>query len=873
MAGRNPREELTENARRPLLFLRDAPAGQRSRIRLPLDAWLRALEDLQDSRPVVRQLRDAFEDLRGARGEAIDAAVVRCLDLLDEFAPLAPQAPTAADRPRASGGDDSPGNQGAAQPTSKANRGVASKAKTKTAAKASSRSTAGQSPAEAVAKPRAGGNAAGRKAPALSADAAWEDVANAPLSVLAGVGPKREQEFAKFGLQRLEDVFYHLPFRYEDRRQVMTTRDLRAGEMATLVVRIRHVDERGAGRSRRRILTVVAGDDDGSVELVWYNQIRWFAQRLKIDSTWLVHGKVEAAYGAFLRIVHPEAEPMEEGAQAPVAGLVPIYEKPTAMPRQAMRRAVLAAVEGFAARIPDVIPAEVRERLDLLPMAEAFTQVHAPALDADLDALAEVRSPAHRSIVFEELLLVQLGLLMRKGEVKATPGIAFQPRGPRVARMLSELPFSLTAAQERVAAEIEEDMLRSQPMHRLVQGDVGSGKTIVAVIAALQAIESGYQAVLMAPTELLAEQHWKTVQRVAGGLDVSLDYLTGEVGAAARREILPRLASGAPGLVVGTHALIQEEVQFGRLGLAVIDEQHRFGVMQRAVLGRDAGEAPSPDILLMTATPIPRTMALSVYGDLDLSRIDELPPGRKPVRTEVLAANKRAQVFSAIREEVAAGRQAYVVYPLIEESENSDLRDATSGAEEIREHLPEFSVALIHGRVPAAERERIMREFQEGAYQILVATTVIEVGIDVANATVMVIEHAERFGLSQLHQLRGRVGRGASAARCLLVADWAQSNEARERLRVMTETADGLRIAEADLAIRGPGAMLGTRQSGVPDFRVANILRDQDLLHQARAVATTILERDPQLVSAEFGALREALASRWAGRLGLARVG
>jgi len=862
LAGRNLREELTENARRPLVFLREADPGQRTRIRLPLDAWLGTLDELRDSGPLVVELRKAIEALRTAQGEAVDPAVDHCLRLLEAFARLPDPGGDVSDSPAgdlASASTSVPATEPASPPASAATgRKPASRATKKAGTSRSARATS------------AGGR---KKVDVLDPAAPWQQVAAAPLSALSGVGPKREQELAKFGLERLEDLLYHLPFRYEDRRQVMTTRDLQAGEMATLAVKIRHVDERSAGRARRRILTVVAGDENGSVELVWYNQIRWFAQRLKTDSTWLVHGKVEAAYGAFLRIVHPEAELLEDGGNAPVAGVVPVYEKPTAMPRQAMRRAVLAAVEGFAARIPDVVPLPARERLELLPMAEAFSQVHIPELDADLTALAEMRSPGHRSIVFEELFLVQLGLLLRKGEVKATPGIAFAPRGARVDQLLASLPFALTAAQERVLSEIEADMGRSQPMHRLVQGDVGSGKTIVAVVAALQAIESGYQAVIMAPTELLAEQHWKTVQDVAGGLGIALDFLSGEVGTAARREILPRLAAGEPGLVVGTHALIQDGVKFGRLGLAVIDEQHRFGVMQRAVLGREDGVEEAPDILLMTATPIPRTMALSVYGDLDLSIIDELPPGRKPVRTEILAADRREQVFAAIREEVSAGRQAYIVYPLIEESENSDLRDATSGADEIRANLPECSVALIHGRVPAAERERIMREFKEGAYQILVATTVIEVGIDVANATVMVIEHAERFGLSQLHQLRGRVGRGASAARCLLVADWAQSREARERLRVMTETTDGLRIAEADLAIRGPGAMLGTRQSGVPDFRVANILRDQALLHEARDVAMALLEGDPGLSAPESQGLRDALAARWAGRLGLARVG
>jgi ATP-dependent DNA helicase RecG len=380
----------------------------------------------------------------------------------------------------------------------------------------------------------------------------------------------------------------------------------------------------------------------------------------------------------------------------------------------------------------------------------------------------------------------------------------------------------------------------------------------------------------MAPTELLAEQHWSTVRRVADGLGVNLWYLTGEATAADRRAILPRLADGEPGLVVGTHALIQEDVRFASLGLAVIDEQHRFGVLQRQALsrrGEDDGQG-APDVLLMTATPIPRTLALSVYGDLDLSYIDELPPGRKPVSTQVFGMAQRKRAYELVRREVAAGRQAYVVYPLIEESEASDLRDATSGAAELaNEVFPDLRIALVHGRVPSAERDRLMRAFKAGEYDVLVATTVIEVGIDVPNASVIVIEHAERFGLAQLHQLRGRVGRGSDAAYCLLIADWAQSAEAKERLRVMTETRDGLRIAEADLAIRGPGALLGTRQAGVPDFRVANLLRDAAILKDARAVAEEVLRADPDLSRPESAALAHMLHARWAGRLGLARVG
>jgi ATP-dependent DNA helicase RecG len=463
--------------------------------------------------------------------------------------------------------------------------------------------------------------------------------------------------------------------------------------------------------------------------------------------------------------------------------------------------------------------------------------------------------------------------LLRKAQVAREPGIAFAGPGELVRRLLGSLPFALTGAQRRVIAEIEADMARPQPMHRLLQGDVGSGKTVVAVAAALRAIEAGYQAAIMAPTELLAEQHWQTVQRIAGGLGVRLWYLTGDATAADRRAVMPQMAAGEPGLAVGTHALIQEEVVLGKLGLAVIDEQHRFGVMQRAALSQ-TGQSALPDVLLMTATPIPRTLALSVYGDLDLSFLDELPPGRKPVVTRLFAQHQRPRAYELVRRELAAGRQAYVVYPLIEESEKTDLRDATSAARELQESIfPEFRVALIHGRMPSAERDAIMRDFKAGGYQVLVSTTVIEVGIDVPNASIIMIEHAERFGLAQLHQLRGRVGRGSDAAFCVLVADYAQSKEARERLRVMTQTRDGMKIAEADLEIRGPGALLGTRQAGLPDFRVANLLRDASVLREARAAAEDLLARDPELVRPESAVTVATLRARWVGRLGLARVG
>ncbi|MEW6269575.1 MAG: ATP-dependent DNA helicase RecG, partial [Thermodesulfobacteriota bacterium] len=682
---------------------------------------------------------------------------------------------------------------------------------------------------------------------------------------VSGVGPARAAELDRFGLRTVEDLLYHLPFRYDDRRSLRRARDLRAGEAATTVLEIKRIDQRQVGKGgRRQVLSAIAADETGMVELVWYNQIRWFRSRLKPGGRWLVHGKVERGYDVALRIVHPELEAVDDGEAAPgPPRVVPVYEKPTVMPASTMRRIVHAAVDASAALVPDAVPPAVRARHGLLPLGEALRHVHKPSPEADVGALGASRSREHGSIVFDELFFVQLGLLLRKAQVAREIGVAFDGPGELTARMIAALPFPLTGAQQRVIDEIAGDQRAPHPMHRLLQGDVGSGKTVVAVAAALRVIECGWQAAIMAPTELLAEQHWSTVQRVAGGLGVDLWFLTGEATAADRRAVLPHLAGGRPGLVVGTHALIQEDVRFARLGLAVVDEQHRFGVLQRAALSRRTDEGAAPDVLLMTATPIPRTLALSVYGDLDLSYIDELPPGRKPVVTRVFGMPQRKRAYELVRREVQAGRQAYIVYPLVEESEASDLRDATSGTAELQgEVFPDLRIALVHGRMAAAERERIMRAFKAREYDVLVATTVIEVGIDVPNASVIVVEHAERFGLAQLHQLRGRVGRGSDAAYCLLIADYAQSKEARERLRVMTETRDGLRIAEADLAIRGPGALLGTRQAGIPDFRVANLLRDAAILRDARKAAEEVLAGDPALSRPDSAALVRVLEAR-----------
>ena len=691
-----------------------------------------------------------------------------------------------------------------------------------------------------------------------------------PAQFVKGVGPRRAAQLARFGLHTVEDVLYHLPFRYEDRRRLVAVRDLRPGETATFVAEIAAIGEKRVGRHGRRMLEALARDASGVVSLVWFHRISWFAGRLEVGSRVVLHGRVEAAYGR-RQIVHPEVE-LLEGEEGELGRVMPVYEKPGEMTVGVMRKIVHAALADAGDRVPSILPEDVAHRLGLLDLATAFREVHDPAPDADADLWNAGRSPAHRSIVFDELFFLQLGMGLRRSAVAAEPGIVFRPAGDLEARFRAGLPFRLTGAQERVAAEIAADMAKPHPMSRLVQGDVGSGKTVVAALAALRAIECGTQAALMAPTEILAEQHHTTLSRWLAPLGVRTALLTGRRPAAERRAAAADVASGAVDLVVGTHALIQESVTFARLGLGIVDEQHRFGVMQRKTL-QAAGDA-SPDVLLMTATPIPRTLAMTLYGDLDLSFLDELPPGRKPVETRVVFERERGRAYERVRAEIDGGRQAYLVFPLVEDSEKTTLRSAKAMAKELAEGpLRGYRVALLHGQMKSEEKDAVMRRFQAGDHQALVATTVIEVGVDVPNATVMMVDHAEQFGLAQLHQLRGRVGRGADRSYCFLVASAPPGSPGLERLRLLERETDGSRVAEADLRLRGPGELLGLRQSGLGDFRVANLVRDLDVLERARREAEALLVRDPGLASEASAPLRRVLAHRWQGRLGLARVG
>jgi ATP-dependent DNA helicase RecG len=564
---------------------------------------------------------------------------------------------------------------------------------------------------------------------------------------------------------------------------------------------------------------------------------------------------------------HPDFEIVEEGEEDErihMGRLVPVYPLTEGLTQRPLRSLIWKLLEQYAARVADPLPQALRETRKLLPLNEAIRALHFPSTE-------EETLRARRRVVFDDFLLLQLGLAIRRSRQESVRGIVIDQPGKLIRQMRKQLSFTLTKAQERVWEEIRQDLARPTPMNRLLQGDVGSGKTIVAALAILTAAEAGVQSALMAPTEILAEQHVMTLSQLLPPLGVRVALLTSGMKAKERKAVLADLKRGAGDCLVGTHALIQEGVEFKRLGLAVVDEQHRFGVLQRASL-RAKGE--HPNLLVMTATPIPRTLALTLYGDLDLSVIDEMPPGRKPIITVWRTEQKRQQIYQFLHEEIAAGRQVYVVCPMVEESAESDLKAATEMAERLQKDVfPGERIGLMHGRLRFDEKEAVMRTFKAGAISILVSTTVIEVGIDVPNASVMLVEHAERFGLAQLHQLRGRVGRGPWKSYCILLAGGKLSEEARKRLETMVESQDGFRIAEVDLELRGPGEFFGTRQSGLPEFKIADLLRDGPILGEARQEAFTIAASDPLLEKPEHLPLRHALLARWQGKIDLASVG
>ncbi len=703
-----------------------------------------------------------------------------------------------------------------------------------------------------------------------------------PLRFLKGIGPTRAEQLAAFGLQTVEDLLYHLPFRYEDRRQVKKISQAIIGQEATFIGTLARIQKKYNPRRRSQILIGQLTDSTGAMGLLWYRAPSYLVNALIAGQCLAVHGKVEAGMGGLRQLVHPEFEILQ-GDDANVEKILPVYEHPSTVPLSLMRKWVSEAIIAYRDKLASHLPLATIQRQKLIDPIEALVQLHQPPPQSNVPALNSFSSLAHRSIIFDELFYLQLGLGIRKQKNVTSRGVVVSRRGERLIRkMAALLSFKLTGAQQRVLSEISENMESAQVMHRLIQGDVGSGKTMVAWFSSLRVIESGFQAVWMAPTELLAEQHFRNLQPYAEKLAIKSRLITGSLSAKERKAALVEISQGGIQFIVGTHALIQEGVHVPGMALGVIDEQHRFGVVQRLSLQQIKGHAKNaisltgqPHMLLMSATPIPRSLAMVLYGDMEVSVLDEMPPGRLPVKTKLFTESQRKTVYTLVLDQLRRGHQAFVVYPLVESSEQlQHVRDATQMAEKMRQSVfKEFGVGLVHGRMASAERDEVMRAFRDGSIRLLVSTTVIEVGIDIPNATVMVIEHAERFGLSQLHQLRGRVGRGSAVAYCLLVNRAARNPVAQQRLRVMERESDGFRIAEADLALRGPGEFLGTRQAGLSDFRLANLARDSRLLIDARAEAQEWLQNDPELKIGESEEMRQILLQRWGQRLQLGAVG
>ncbi len=660
-----------------------------------------------------------------------------------------------------------------------------------------------------------------------------------PVSSVKGVGKVFERELQKRGVNTVYDLLYLLPRSYQDRIKFVSIHEIRSGESALIKGRILKL--KTLRFKYRTVLEILIGSENSFISARWMGAPQYLF-RFKRGEDIILYGQFRK-FGNILATYHPEI--IEKKDHQETGRLVPVYPEVEGISQRRMRRILMDAITRFTQDLKDPLPAGIREARGLLRLDEAFREAHFPIGSRPHDPHTQ-RAPALRRLIFDEFFMLQLALALKRNQVSQQRGIAFKKQ--EVEELHRFLPFQLTGSQIRVIGEIVEDMSRPVPMNRLLHGDVGCGKTVVAIIAAWMAVRNGYQVAFMAPTQILAEQHYFSTLELIERLNLTPTLLTSGMGTRAD-EVRDLVQQGKVDILIGTHALIQESVKFHRLGLVIIDEQHRFGVAQRALLKQ---KGISPDLLTMTATPIPRTLGLTLYGDLDISVIDELPVGRKPIQTRLFHEKDRGKVYAILREEINKGRQAYMVYPLIEESEKMDLNAATQMAEQLRGVLPEFRIALIHGRMPLDQREPIMEEFKEGVIHILVSTTVIEVGIDIRNATLMIIENAERFGLSQIHQLRGRVGRSSYPSQCVLVTPHRRLGDAGKRLRIIEKTTDGFRIAEEDLAIRGPGEFLGVKQSGFYQFRAGNLMRDARILTEARQEAFKLVEIRPELAHQTF---------------------
>jgi len=733
--------------------------------------------------------------------------------------------------------------------------------------------------------------------------------AGTSVQYVKGIGPRLAELLAAKGIQSIDDLLHYLPFRYEDRLNPRGIAELRAGEMATVIAEVR---TSGLFRTRRMpIFQMTAGQGRARLKCIWFNA-PYLRDKFKPGQVVALYGKVEEDHrGGELQLTQPqfeiigEAEADADSAEQKLAAsleigrIVPIYESAGQgrLTSRWFRRIIHTALENLPAEIADPIPAVVRGHLSLISPREAIQKVHWPDPGESLQDLQSSRTPAHIRLIFEELFFVELGLELKRRQQKAQTGIAFRLDDSVRAAIKKILPFHPTAAQKRVLKEIAGDMGKPSPMRRLLQGDVGSGKTIVAFESAIIAMENGYQVALMAPTEILAQQHYFSARRILENAGYRVVLLTGSMEDDRKRETRRHITQGSAQLVIGTHALIEQKVEFAKLGMVIVDEQHRFGVLQRFKLmkksredrvgaareattgslieSEEASATPEPDVLVMTATPIPRTLALTLYGDLDVSVIDEMPPGRTSIVTRCVSDERSPEVWDFLRKQVAAGHQAYVVYPVIEENEERELKAAMKMYNELSKRIfPDLTVGVLHGRMEPDLKEQVMRMFQRGELNILVSTTVIEVGVDVANATVMVIEHAERFGLAQLHQLRGRIGRGAAKSYCVLMTGGKISEDGERRLDAMVRTSDGFQIAELDLELRGPGEFFGTRQAGMPSFQVANLIRDRQLLEAAkREAAAVVAGPNSEITQAEIDVALRHMRTRWHKSYGLVEVG
>jgi ATP-dependent DNA helicase RecG len=696
---------------------------------------------------------------------------------------------------------------------------------------------------------------------------------NTPLTDIKGIGPNRAAMLEAKGLVTAEDLLSYVPFRYEDRSNVKTIAQLAPGEMATVIAEVRSA--KLSGFRRRNLGMFEARFSDASRAILvgkWFHG-GYLANVLAEGMKVALYGKIEFdSYAGELTVLHPEFEILsgddEDGdATLHVARVVPIYEAAGKLTTRLLRTFTHRLLESMDP-VEDRLPLFLRRQLKFPDRWTAFREVHFPPPDSDLRLLNAFRTPAHFRLIFEEFFWLECGIALKRSKARTLPGIEFRIDDRVRAQVRAMLPFKPTGAQKRVVKEIADDMQAPRPMNRLLQGDVGSGKTIVAAEAAVIAIENGFQVAVLAPTEILAAQHAFYFKQILGKLGYVTLLLTGSFTAREKVQLKRLVSEGLAHVAIGTHALLEKDVEFKNLGLAIIDEQHRFGVLQRLGLVQ---KAIHPDVLVMTATPIPRTLAMTLYGDLDVSVIDELPPGRKPIVTKHATADRIEQVYSFLKRQVDEGRQAYVVYPVIEESETQAVKAAQKAYEQLsREVFPDISVGLMHGRLGAEEKESVMQRFKQGEIKIMVSTTVIEVGVDVPNASVMVIEQAERFGLAQMHQLRGRVGRGAAQSYCILVTE-KMNDASRERIRTLVDSTDGFHIAEMDLRLRGPGEFFGTKQAGLPSLRVANILRDTEILEIARREAVDFVARPPSDED-----LRQAAAyirDHWQRRYGLVTVG